>query len=78
MLAYLSRMRQESYDSLCAIDLREPAEAVKTKTMQYVTQLKLCTTIMSLPQVLKMIEEQSKEVDKKVVQMKNSQEGGEI
>lgn len=78
MLAYLSRMRQEAYDSLCAIDLKEPAEAMKTRTVQYVTQLKLCTTIMSLPQVLRMIEEQSEQLDKKVIQMKNSQEGGEI
>jgi hypothetical protein len=78
VLAYLSRMRQEAFDSLVAIDLTKPAEEVKTQTAVYIMQLKCYSNIQLLPELLKQLEYTDAQRAAKVVQMKSSQEGGEL
>ena len=78
MLAYLSRMRQEAFDSFVAIDFTKPAEEVKTLAAMYVMQLKSFSTVAQLPNLLKQFEYTNEERAAKVVAMKNSQEGGEL
>jgi len=78
VLAYLSRMRQEAFDSFVAIDFTKPAEEVKTLAAMYVMQLKSFSTMAQLPNLLKQLEYTDEERAAKVVAMKNSQEGGEL
>ncbi len=78
VLAYLSRMRQEAFDSLVAIDLTKPAEEVKTQAAVYIMQLKCYSNIQLLPEHLKQLEYADVQRAAKVIQMKSSQEGGEL
>jgi len=71
-------MRQEAFDSFVAIDFTKPAEEVKTQAAMYVMQLKSFSTIARLPELLKQLEYTDEQREAKIVQMKNSQEGGEL
>jgi hypothetical protein len=71
-------MRQEAFDNFVAIDFTKPAEEVKTQAAMYVMQLKSFSTMAQLPELLKQLEYTDEQRAAKLVQMKNSQEGGEL
>jgi len=71
-------MRQEAFDSFVAIDFTKPAEEVKTQAAMYVMQLKSFSTMAQLPELLKQLEYTDERREAKIVQMKNSQEGGKL
>ena len=78
VLAYLSRMRQEAYEALCAINLQDSSEEIAAKTRVYVTQLKAFNSTLQLPQVLKEIEDRNERAASKMEQYQASQERGEL
>jgi len=78
VLAYLSRVRQEAYEAMCALNLLDSDEVIAAKTRIQVTQLKSFNSVLQLPQVLKEIEDRNERVASKLEQYQASQERGEL
>lgn len=77
MLALLSSMKEEAVMGVRALDIQEGfATSVRVATLK--TQLNLTNMLLSLPEVIKEVEDRNERIAAKMVQMKDSQERGEI
>ena len=75
---FLKAMREEALIGFRTLELKEPAETVKTRTAVLRTQYNLANLLLELPKAIKDAEALQEMQEQQKMKFKDAQEGGTI